>query len=128
MANKVIRVTQVGTSQIEYDIVDVAATIDTLWTTSQTLVNRFADFTSVIPHFYAKKAVRYDTSLVFDSHGNFISGHVQTTFDAGLNRPPTQIGPYQPTDGTATVTTLAKAVDDLQNVVINAGIADRAAA
>lgn len=128
MANKAITLVQTGTSNIVSTIVDTDTNIDALWTTASTLVNGFMNFTSVANRRlgYARYAKRY-SAYTLDAAGNVTGGTVQTTFDAGINRPPTQIGPPQPTDGTATVTTLAKAVDDIQNALVNSGVATQAA-
>src|ERR1017187_3652837 len=128
MANKAITLLQDGNSNIKHTIIDTDTNIDALWTTAGTLVNGFMDFTSVPQRRlgYAKLAKRYLAGFTTDVSGNVTSGAVQTTFDAGVNRPPNQIGPAQPTDGTATVATLAKAIDNLQAAVVNSGIASQA--
>jgi hypothetical protein len=128
MANKAITLLQEGNSNIMYTIVDTDTNIDALWATAGSLVNGFMDFTSVPQRRlgYAKLAKRYLAGFTVDVSGNVTGGTVQTTFDAGVNRPPQQIGPPQPTDGTATVATLAKAVDNIQAAIVNSGIATQA--
>lgn len=145
MANSAIQIRQKDTG-INVSVVDTTANIHTLWTTAQTLVDGYMDFTSV-GLGYAQYAQVYDDN----GAGNFLntagefSGKGGTldntrTFDLGINVPGFTTGSipeaytirndtvaHAVTDTQAALVTIATQVNEQWAALINAGIIRQAA-